>query len=231
MQQLFRSIIILGCIVGLVGVTSMAGKTSENQESWMVDDISKLTSPDDIEKFRNHYLENFDRIGLNTAPGDARFLRIIVQSMKAKRGIEVGSATGYGALFMGMGFEHTGGELITIDISPKMVKACRENIKKMGLEKTVKCVEGDALEVIPKLEGKFDFVFIDALKEDYFKYFKAISPMLLPGAVIVADNVIKFENQMKDFLDFMENDPAYDIQIFQSSELKDDGMAIIYKKR
>ena len=61
----------------------------------------------------------------------------------------------------------------------------------MELEKTVKVVEGDALEVLPQLEGEYDFVFIDAVKSDYLKYFKALEPKLMAGSVIVADNVIR----------------------------------------
>ena len=143
----------------------------------------------------------------------------------------MGTATGYGALFMGMAFENTGGELITVDIDPKMVAAARENIDKMGLAKTGKVIEGDALEVLPTLEGKFDFVFLDALKRDYYKYFKLIEPKLTERAVIVADNVVKFENQMRDFLDAMDADPDYDMVIIRCSELKGDGMAVIHKKK
>ena len=101
----------------------------------------------------------------------------------------------------------------------------------MKLEKTVKVIEGDALKVIPELKGTFDFMFIDAVKQDYLNYFKAALPLLKPGSVIVADNVIRAEKQMKDFLDFMKNDPHYDMQIIRCSEEKGDGMAVIYKMR
>jgi predicted O-methyltransferase YrrM len=112
-----------------------------------------------------------------------------------------------------------------------MVKKARVNIEKMGLERSVTVVEGDALKVIPKLEGKFDFVFLDAVKKDYFNYFKALRPMLKPGAVIIADNVIRSGNQMKDFLDAMEKDPDYDMVILRCSMEKGDGVALIYKLR
>ena len=188
-----------------------------------------MTSPAEIQEFRESLLEEFKRASLSTTPGDAAFLRIMVESSSAKRGVEVGSFTGHGAIFMGMGFERTGGELITIEIDPDTARKCRENVEKAGLQKTVTVVEGDALEVIPTLEGKFDFVFIDALKQDYMKYFQAVRPMLAPGAVIVADNVIKYGDAMRDFLDAMEKDPAYDMVIIKCSEEKGDGMAVIYK--
>lgn len=183
------------------------------------------------EAAREQFLREFKRSPLNTTPGDAMLLRILVQTRGAKRGVEVGSATGYGALHMGVGFERTGGQLITIDIDPNMVRACRENIRRAGLEKTVTVVEGDALHVLPRLEGEFDFVFIDAVKRDYLKYLKAIEPKLKPGAVVVADNVIQFARDMQDYLDYVERGGDYETVIVRASLEKNDGMAISYKKR
>ena len=188
-------------------------------------------SPSELFLYRENFIKNFKRIGINTTRGDALFLRIIIRSMNARRGVEIGSANGYGAIHMGMGFEANGGHLYTIDISPEMVRQCRENIKKTGLQETVTCIEGDALEEIPKLTGEFDFVFIDAAKRDYYNYFKTISPKLKPGAVIVADNVISSAYAMKDFLDAMEEDPDYDMVIIRASMEKRDGLAVIYKRK
>jgi caffeoyl-CoA O-methyltransferase len=178
---------------------------------------------------RNAIIANFPRTGLNTTPEDAMMLRILVESRNAQRGIEVGSATGYGAIQMGIAFERTGGHLFTLEIDPEMVKTCREYIEKMGLDKSVTCVEGDALKTLPELEGEFDFVFIDAVKVDYFKYFQLIEPKLKPGAVIVADNVIISAKEMKDYLDYVQKSPDYDTVIIRASDEKKDGMAISYK--
>ena len=178
---------------------------------------------------RRNFIKEFQRTGLNTTPEDAVLLRILVESRNAQRGIEVGSATGFGAMNMGIAFERTGGRLYTLEIDPKMVKACRENVEKMGLEKSVTCVEGDALKTLPALDGEFDFVFIDAVKKDYFKYFKLVEPKLKPGAIVVADNVIKSADAMKDYLDYIQISPDYDTVIIRASEEKGDGMSITYK--
>ncbi|MDX9755848.1 MAG: class I SAM-dependent methyltransferase [bacterium] len=217
----------IGLLVGLVACCALLPMSSLGADDAVA--FSDLTSPDEIQAFREAFINDFERTSLNTTPGDARFLRIIIASANLKRGIEVGTATGFGAINMGMAFERNGGELFTIDIDPDMVVKARENLAKVGLDKTVKVVEGDALKMIPTLEGKFDFLFLDALKQDYMKYFKLALPMLKAGAVIVADNVVISGKQMKDFLDFMENDPNYDMQIIRCSEEKGDGMAIIYK--
>lgn len=217
----------LACsLLGILGYTATVSQESAEKE-----EEAAPWSPGEVHRMRESFIEQFRRIPLNTTPGDAMMLRILVESTGARRGVEVGTATGYGALQMGVGFERTGGHLTTIDIDPEMVRKARENIRKAKLDRTVTVVEGDALEAIPRLEGKFDFVFIDAVKKDYMKYFQALYPMLEPGAVIVADNVVRFREQMKDFLDAMEEDPDYDMVIVRCSEEKGDGMAIIHKRR
>jgi len=180
-------------------------------------------------EFRKEFIQNFRRTSLNTTIGDAMMLRILAESAGAKRGLEVGSANGFGAINMGIAFERTGGHLYTLEIDPQSVKECRENLKKVGLENTVTCIEGDALKTLPTLEGEFDFVFIDALKRDYLKYLKLIEPKLKPGTVIVGDNVIQSARAMKDFLDYIQESPNYDTVIIRASMEKNDGMSVSYK--
>lgn len=182
-------------------------------------------------KFRRQYIQDFKRIGLNTTPGDAALLRILVAAGGCKRGVEVGSATGFGAINMGLAFERNRGHLYTLDIDPAMIQTTREHVARMGLEKTVTAIEGDALKTLANLTGEFDFVFIDALKADYLKYLMLIEPKLKPGAVVVADNVIKSAKQMQDYLDYVQTSPAYDTTVVRASMDKNDGMAISYKQR
>ncbi len=185
------------------------------------------TSPE----FRKQFIDNFQRTSLNTTPGDAMMLRILVEASGAKRGVEVGSASGFGAINMGIAFERTGGHLWTLDINPAAVKETRENLEKVGLEKVVTCVEGDALKTLHDIEGPVDFVFIDALKQDYLKYLKILEPKLAPGAVVVGDNVIRSANAMKDFLEYIQTSPDYDTVIMRASMEKNDGMSVSYKIR
>ncbi|NLZ06536.1 MAG: hypothetical protein GXY19_15335 [Phycisphaerae bacterium] len=190
---------------------------------------AEQTKPSD--EFRRQFIDNFRRTGLNTAPGDAMMLRILVEASGAKRGVEVGAASGYGAINMGIAFERTGGHLWTLEIDPRMVRQTRENIAKMGLEQTVTCIEGDALETLHEIEGPIDFVFIDAVKSDYLKYLRIIEPKLAKGAVVVGDNVIQSARVMKDFLDYLQTSLDYDTVIIRSSMDKNDGMSISYKIR
>lgn len=185
----------------------------------------------DLQRFRTDFIKNFQRIRRNTTPGDAQFLRILVESSKAKNGLEIGVATGYGAIVMGLGFERNGGHLTSIDIDGEMVKTARANIEKMQLQDVVTVVKGVALKVIPKLDGPFDFVFIDAAKTEYLDYLRAVEPKLKASTVIVADNVIQHADEMRDFLDAVQNDPKYQTVIIRASKEKGDGMAVVYKAR
>lgn len=180
-------------------------------------------------EFRKDFLEKFTRTGLSTAPGDAMMLRILIEARGAKRGIEVGVAAGFGAINMGIGFERTGGKLTSVEIDAKRAEEARANIAKVGLENTCTVVTGDALQVLPKLEGEYDFVFIDAAKPDYLKYLKAVEGKLKKGAVVVADNVIVSAKAMADYLEHVEKNPDYETVTIRSSMEKNDGMSISYK--
>ena len=215
MKRFVVSAVALGAVVGFIAcLAAYSGEPAK---------------PSD--EFRQQFIKDFKHIGLDSTPGDAVLLRILVSASKAKRGVEVGSARGFGAMNMGLAFERNGGQLTTIDIDPKMVEACRQNLRTMGLEKTVTVVEGDALKVLGTLEGEFDFVFIDARKEDYLKYFKALEKKLKVGAVVAADNAIKSARAMQDFLDFMQTSPDWDTVIVRASMEKGDGMAVCHKIR
>ena len=176
---------------------------------------------------RQQVIDNIRKINMSTPAADTLLLRILIQSNKAQRGIEVGTAVGFGSVNMGIGFERTGGHLYGVEISEKMVAETRENIKKADLEETVTIIHGDALKVLPGLEGKYDFMFIDALKSDYLKYFKAVEDKLVPGAIVVGHNAIASGKAMQDWLDYMKESPDWEMVLVKATR----GMAVCYKVR
>jgi caffeoyl-CoA O-methyltransferase len=217
-------ILLLLTIPALLAATSTPRAAADDAPATAAD-----SSAADSNAMREAFIRDFRRIGLNTTPGDAQLLRVLVATAGSTRGVEVGTATGYGAIHMGLAFEHTGGKLITIDIDPKMVAAARNNLQQVQLQDTVTVVEGDALKVLPQLEGEYDFLFLDAVKQDYLRYLQAMEPKMKAGSLIVADNVIRSANAMRDFLEYVEQSPSYQMAIVRASLDKDDGMAIIYK--
>lgn len=169
-------------------------------------------------------------VGLSSYPDDHLLLSIMIRSGNLRNGIEVGAANGYGACHMGLAFEKTGGKLTTIEIDPDMARQARENIARAGLEQTVTLVEGDALKALPQLDGEYDFVFIDAQKSDYLKYFNAIKDKLAPGALVVAHNAIVYASSMRDYIEAMSSDPEYVTVIVRPGTTEKDGIMISYKK-
>lgn len=140
----------------------------------------------------------------NISADTGKFFYILVLISKAKNVLEVGTSNGYSAIWLGEAAKHNKGKITTIEISEHKVKMAAENFKRANLS-NIKIVHGDALKEIPKLKGKFDFLFLDAVKEDYINYFKLAYPKLAKNAVIVADNAIMFEKYMKDYLHYARN--------------------------
>lgn len=179
---------------------------------------------------REEQLRAFKRGPLNAPSEDAMLLRMLIQIGRLKNGVEVGTANGYSAVHMGIAFERTGGKLTTMEIDPKVAAEARENLARAGLEKTVTVVEGDALKMLPKLEGEYDFVFIDAVKQDTLKYFEAIRPRLSPNAVVVVHNAVIYASSMRDYLDMIQSSKEYEAVIVRTGTNRD-GMSVAYRKR
>ena len=139
---------------------------------------------------------------------DGRFLRLLVASTHARRALEIGGASGYSAIWMGMGLRETGGRLVTIEYDAARAKELAANIRAAGLADIVTVVAGDGFQEIPKIEGAFDFVFLDAWKKDYKRFFDLVYPRLNKGGLFVAHNVVNKRDEMGDFLDAVQKHPS-----------------------
>jgi predicted O-methyltransferase YrrM len=97
-----------------------------------------------------------DKDLLAVSEEDGRFLRLMAVSSRATRALEIGAASGYSAIWIGLGLRQTRGQLTTIEYDPARARAAAENIRRAGLAETVTVVSGDAFKEIPKLTGSFD---------------------------------------------------------------------------
>lgn len=122
---------------------------------------------------------------------EGTFLRMLVQVSAAKRVLEIGTFTGYSALSMAAGLPDDG-ELITCDIDPETNAIAQSFWARSPYGRRIKPQLGPALETIATLPADtfFDFVFIDADKENYLNYYEAVLPRLRPGGLIAADNTL-----------------------------------------
>jgi predicted O-methyltransferase YrrM len=160
---------------------------------------------------------------MNVPVKDGRFLHDFIVEHGYKRGLEIGTFTGYSTLWMGLGFQKTGGQILTIEIDQSYGEIAQENFQKAGLENVIESRIKDALMEIPQIEGTFDFVFIDAWKPDYLKYLSLLRDRMRPGGAIIAHNVTNYARDMKDYLDVIKNDPGLETTF---NEISAEGMAI-----
>ena len=158
---------------------------------------------------------------------DGRFLRLMIASKKAQRALEIGGASGYSAIWIGLGLRDTGGRLVTIEYDPVRAKELAENIKRAGLSDIVQVVAGDAFQQIPKVAGTFDFVFLDAWKKDYKRFFDMVYPRLDKGGLFLAHNVVNKKSEMGDFLDAIQKQPTVWTTIVSPSG---EGMSVTLKR-
>lgn len=137
---------------------------------------------------------------LNIPRSSAEFLHALVVAGGWRRGVEVGTSYGFSGLWIGAAFFHNGGELITIDRQAHKTGHARDVFRRAGLEHTIRSRSGNAADVLTELEGPFDFVFLDADKENTLGYFETLWPKLAHHAVIVTDNATSHANELADFL-------------------------------
>src|SRR5688500_6421661 len=169
-----------------------------------------------------------DKGQLAVSEEDGRFLRVHVGATNAKQVLEIGAASGYSAIWIGMGLRQTGGRLVTIEYDPLRAKEAAANVHRAGLADIVQVIAGDAFKEIPKVQGEFDLVFLDAWKPDYRKFFDLVFPRVTPGGLFLAHNVINKKNDMLDFLSAIQTHPqALTTTVSPGHE----GISMTYKKR
>jgi caffeoyl-CoA O-methyltransferase len=118
-----------------------------------------------------------------------RVLSIISKIIKPKNVLEIGTYTGYSALCIAEGLDKDG-IINTIDINEELKEIQNKYFKKSGFRNQIHQHIGNAIEIIPKINEYFDFVYLDADKENYNEYFDLIIDKILPGGVLISDNVL-----------------------------------------
>ena len=138
------------------------------------------------------------------------FFSLLLRAIHATSVLEIGTSSGYSSLWFADALlsNATKGKLpsiVTIESNPDKVKWARDNFRKAGVESIVKVIEGEATNVLSQLRNsrkRFDFVFIDADKENIISYFELVLPMVRPGGIVAADNMLlpeHFRRHMKKY--------------------------------
>ncbi|HST50888.1 MAG TPA: O-methyltransferase [Pyrinomonadaceae bacterium] len=119
----------------------------------------------------------------------ARFLEITARLVGARRVLEIGMAIGYSVVHIARALPPDG-EVVTIEPSEEMIARSEDYLSRAGLRERVSIERGRALEVLPRLDGTFDMIFLDAVKQEYGQYLELSLPLLRVGGVVVADNLL-----------------------------------------
>ena len=124
------------------------------------------------------------------APTTGRFLYALAASQAGIEILEIGGSRGYSSIWLAAGARLLGGRLVSLEQDPAKCEAWRANVAEAGLEEWAELVEGDAHALLAASEDTFDLVFLDAEKDDYEALFALARPLLEPGGLVVADNVL-----------------------------------------
>ncbi len=122
-------------------------------------------------------------------PVVGELLYILACFGRSRRMLELGTATGYSAIYLAAAGRETQGHLVTLENDPELARRAEDNLAAAGLEGQAHVVCDDALAWLARSDQRFDFVFMDIEKEDYIKALPHLENILVPGGLLVADNV------------------------------------------
>jgi predicted O-methyltransferase YrrM len=150
-------------------------------------------------------------------PTKGKIITEIIKKYNPKTVLEIGTLYGYSAILMA-NILPVGGKVVTIELDKLIAATARKNIADAGLSDKIDIVDGNALEAIPKLDLKYDLLFLDAAKDEYLKYLKlAENKNLKKGSIVVADNVEVSKNEMVDYLEYVRSSGIYKSETIETT--------------
>lgn len=150
---------------------------------------------DSLDRGNTPFLNEIEKFAIETQVPVIRksmqsLLKFLLAYVKPKNILEVGTAIGFSALLMSE-YAPEGCHVTTIEKYEKRIPIARENFRRAGKEKAITLLEGDATEILPKLAGGYDMIFMDAAKGQYINFLPDILRLLTPGGLLISDNVLQ----------------------------------------
>lgn len=174
-------------------------------------------------------------------PEVAQFLRVMIKIKNAKKILEIGTAIGYSSLVMAESMLNKG-IIVTIERREDMIKLAKKFIDKSKYNNIIHIIKGEAEEILPKINEKFDFIFLDAAKGKYMEFLPYCIENLEEGGIIVSDNVLfkgmvandelvirrkkTIVKRMREYLKYISNNQSLETSVIPIG----DGVALSYKK-
>lgn len=216
----------------------------------MLDDeriSSFICSLDNLDKYKSELIKVIEEKALKDEVPIIRtetqmLIRFLIKSFKPESILEVGTAVGFSSIFMWESSDKKT-SITTIENYDKRIPIARANIEKAGAEDFIKLIEGDAGEVLSKLEGSYPFIFMDGAKGQYINYLPDVDRLLTHGGILLTDNVLRdgdvcesryavtrrnrtIHSRMREYLYELTHRDDYETVILNNG----DGVAISYKK-
>jgi predicted O-methyltransferase YrrM len=165
---------------------------------------------------------------MNVPQADGQRLYDLIVEHGYTRALEIGTSTGHSAIWIAWALSKTGGKLITLEIDERRYNQALRYFQEVGLSEYIDARLADAHELVPRLEGPFDFVFIDADKDWYTQYFRAVLPKLTVGGCLTAHNVSgRRTGWVREFLEALESTPNLEMEIVGS---RSSGLSVSFKR-
>jgi predicted O-methyltransferase YrrM len=165
---------------------------------------------------------------MNVPQADGQRLYDLVVENGYTRALEIGTSTGHSAIWIAWALSKTGGRLITVEIDRRRYEEAVRNFEEAGLSPFIDARLADAHELVPQLDGPFDFVFVDADKDWYTNYFRAVYPKLEVGGCFTAHNVSgRRRGWVGEFLSALESTPGLETEIVGG---RSSGLSVSYKR-
>ena len=177
--------------------------------------LKKLGKQSELEKSEKIQVNHDERM-LTISNETGEFFNILLKAMKAKKILEVGMSVGFSTLWFADAILANNGKIVTIEENQDKITRAKKNFEEAGVSAQIKIQEGKALQILQKLatseseQQQFDFVFLDADKENNIEYFDLVLPLVRVGGIIATDNILypeEFRSEMKKFTEYIKSKP------------------------
>jgi len=177
--------------------------------------LKKLEKQAELEKSEKIQVSHDERmLAISSETGE--FFNILLRAIKAKKILEIGMSVGFSTLWFADAVLANNGKIITIEENRNKIAMAKKNFEEADVSAQIEIQEGKALQILHKLamsesnQQEFDFVFLDADKENNIEYFDLVLPLVRIGGIIATDNILypeKFRPEMKKFTEYIKSKP------------------------
>ena len=164
------------------------------------------------QQFQAHDQAYSDRLKRyrNIEPESAELLNVLIRAQQSKRILEIGTSTGYSTLWLAYAAQATLAKITTLEIDAERSELAHQNAVDFSLDRFVEFLVSDAQDYLRKTTEKFDFILLDAERDAYCDYWNYLPQILKEkGGLLVVDNVVSHESEVKDFLNLIRDNPKF----------------------